>query len=115
MKRDDLVCVIDMLESIAKIESYVSGIDEGKFRADSGTQDAVLRRLEIIGEASKNLSKSFKDNRPSVPWKKMAGLRDVLIHSYFGVSIERTWKVVKEDMKSLKAELQKAKTELQKK
>ena len=114
MKRDDLVYVLDMLKSIAKIESYVSGIDEQEFLSNSETQDAVLRRLEIIGEASKQLSGSFRDSHPAVPWKKIAGLRDVLIHSYFGVNMERTWKVAKEDLSELKDNLQKAKAELEK-
>jgi uncharacterized protein with HEPN domain len=65
-------------------------------------QDAVLRRLEIIGEAVKNLDEDFKNRYPEIPWKKIAGLRDVLIHEYFGVSLKRIWRVIKIDLVDLK-------------
>jgi len=68
-------------------------------------QDAVIRRIEIIGEAAKNLPRDFKEKRPDVPWKKMAGMRDIIAHEYFGVDIKLTWRVATEDLPRLKADL----------
>lgn len=68
-------------------------------------QDAVLRRLEIIGEAVKNVDEDFRSRYPEIPWKKIAGLRDVLIHEYFGVSLKRVWRVIKIDLVDLKSKI----------
>ena len=70
--------------------------------------------MEIIGEAVKNISEEFKDRYPEIPWKKIAGIRDVLIHAYFGVNLERIWKVVKEDIPGLKGEILKVREVLTK-
>ena len=75
-------------------------------------QDAVLRRLEIIGEAVKNIPQSFRDKYPRIPWKNIAGLRDILIHEYFGVNLRRAWKVAKDDILGLKQELTKVRKDL---
>lgn len=65
-------------------------------------KDAIIRRLEIIGEAVKNIPDDFKDKHPDVPWKEIAGMRDILIHEYFGVNLERVWKTAKEDLPEFK-------------
>ena len=93
------------MDSIANIEQYTSAIDEQQFLANTQLQDAVLRRLEVIGEAVKNIPQSFRDKYPHIPWKKIAGLRDVLIHEYFGVNMHRTWKVVRQDIFDLRQKL----------
>ena len=105
MTRDIRVYIDDILKSIAMIEQYTQAIDEQDFLADTQVQDAVLRRLEIMGEAVKNIPQALRDRYPNIPWKKIAGLRDVLIHEYFGVNIRRTWKVAKQDIFELKQKL----------
>ena len=101
MKRDARVHIADILESIARIEEYTPGISCDGAQA-AQVQDAVLRRLEIIGEAVKHLPQEIRATHPEVPWKEIAGLRDVLIHEYFGVKPERIWKVVVQDLPELK-------------
>nr|MDO8098775.1 DUF86 domain-containing protein [Candidatus Njordarchaeota archaeon] len=103
MKKKDLsVYVEDMLDSILKIEQYIGKVTEQDFYNNTQVQDAVLRRLEIIGESVKNIPETFRKKYPEIPWKKIAGLRDVLIHAYSGVNLKRVWKVIKADIPSLK-------------
>ena len=104
-KRDVRVFLEDILESIEKIEEYTANVDEEEFCENTFVQDAVLRRLEIIGEAVKNIPDDFRAKYPEIPWRQIAGMRDVLIHAYFGVNLRRVWKVVKEDIPELKLEI----------
>ena len=90
----------DILEAIGKIDRYLAGMDKAGFLADSKTVDSVIRNLEIIGEATKRLPKSIKDAYPSVPWGQIVGLRNRVIHDYFGVDLELVWTIVKNDMPS---------------
>ncbi len=92
----------DILESIEKIEEYTANIDEEDFYENTIIQDAVLRRLEIIGEAVKNIPDDFREKYPDIPWRQIAGMRDVLIHAYFGVNLRRVWKVAVENIPDLK-------------
>jgi uncharacterized protein with HEPN domain len=76
------------------------------FLRDRKTQDAVIRNLEVVGEAVKNLSQQFRDQHPQVPWKRVAGMRDLLIHRYFGVKLETVWEVVTTELPGLRAAIE---------
>jgi len=112
MTRDMRLYIEDILNSITKIQQYTQTIDEQDFLDNTQIQDAVLRRLEIIGEAAKNIPNDFRNKYPRIPWKNIAGLRDILIHEYFGVNLRRAWKVAKEDILDLKQELSKVRKDL---
>ena len=92
----------DILTSINDIESFVAGITYDDFLRNKMASNAVIRSLEVIGEATKNLPKSVRDKDPSMPWKKMAGMRDKVIHEYFGVNYETVWKTAKNVLPQLK-------------
>ncbi len=102
MKRDIKSCIEDILESCLKIEEYTKEVSENDFYENTQIQDAVLRRLEVMGEAAKSIPQEMRDKYPQIPWKNIAGMRDVLIHTYFGVNIRRVWKVVKVDIPTVK-------------
>ncbi len=112
MKRDVGLFIEDILESITKIEDYMAGITEEEFYNKPQTQDAVLRRLEVMGEAVKNIPEEFRIKYPEIPWRKIAGFRDVLVHGYFGVNLRRVWKVFCEDLSPLKGEILRIKESL---
>jgi len=91
--KDDRVYLRHIVDAVTDIEKYTSG-GEQDFFAEKIIQDAVIRNLEIIGEAVKNISPQTREQNPDIPWKQIAGLRDVLIHQYFGVDLETVWLVV---------------------
>jgi uncharacterized protein with HEPN domain len=104
--RDVRLYIQDILESTAKIEEYIEGYSEEHFYKDSKTQDAVLKNLMVIGEAVKNINEEIRSRNPHIPWKKIAGIRDILVHEYFGVNLERIWLIVKEDLPELKRKIE---------
>ena len=88
----------DILAAIASIESFVGRMDLEAFQADDKTTSAVIRKLEIIGEAAKQVPEDIRHSYDEVPWKEMAGMRDRLIHAYMGVDFRLLWKTIKEDL-----------------
>lgn len=101
MARDIGLYLDDVLESIQKIEDYTKDLTEEQFSRDTKVQDAVLRRLGIIGEAVKYLPEDLKEKHGQIPWKSIAGARDIFVHEYFGIGMERIWKTIQEDLPKL--------------
>jgi uncharacterized protein with HEPN domain len=107
MKRDETVYLRHILDAIERIDAYLHGIDETAFYQTSLLQDGVIRQIEIIGEAARHLSKDYRQLYSHIPWIDIAGMRDKLIHDYFGVDIEKVWLTAREDLPELKCEVQK--------
>ncbi|MBW1961549.1 MAG: DUF86 domain-containing protein [Deltaproteobacteria bacterium] len=101
----------DILICLSKIAQYTYGLSYDDFVNDPKTQDAIIRNLEVIGEATKQISTKLKEKYPSIPWKMIAGTRDRLIHGYFGVNIDIVWEVATIDAPALEQEIQKIKCE----
>jgi uncharacterized protein with HEPN domain len=101
----DRVYLQHILDAIAKTESYVS-VGRDAFMSASHWQDAVIRQLEIIGEATKRLSNDLRSQYTDIPWRRMAGLRDVLIHDYMGVDLDAVWAVTQENLPALKGQIE---------
>lgn len=98
--KDDKFYLIHIIESITNIEAYVEP-GELEFFKSKLIQDAVIRNLEIIGEATKKVSNELKQKEIEIPWREMAGLRDVLLHDYFGVDLDIVWNVVKKELPNI--------------
>jgi uncharacterized protein with HEPN domain len=105
MPRDYRVYLEDILEAAQKIREYTSGLTFDQFRADSRTVDAVIRNLEIIGEAARSVPEAARRKGPGVDWRKLAGLRDILIHQYFGVDLQIVWDIVKDKLPVLERQV----------
>lgn len=105
MPRNFKVYLEDILEATAKIRQFTVGFTLEKFSADTKTFDAVIRNLEIIGEAIKKVPEDMRKKYPDVEWKKIAGLRDILIHEYFGIDVEIVWDIVQNKLPPLEKQL----------
>lgn len=105
--REDKLLLKDILEAVSAIEKFVKDIEFEEFKANDEKSSAVIRKFEIIGEASKRLSEKLKESHPEIPWKEMAGFRDKLIHFYFGIKYELVWQAIKRRLPQLKPLLQK--------
>lgn len=114
MKRDVRLFLSDILESIEKIEEYLKNATREDLFGKSMLQDSVTRRLEIIGEATKNIPSELKEKYPIIPWRKISGIRDILSHEYFGVDVERLWVIKKDDLPILKETIRKMLKEVEK-
>ena len=106
IKKNPLVFIKHVRDSIEEIVSFTKDISKEKFMNEKLIQNAVIRSIEVIGEAVKNLSTSFKNKYAEVPWNKVVGMRDKVIHHYFGVDLETIWKVVKEHIPKLRKDIQ---------
>ena len=105
MSKDNSFYIFVMLESISYVGEYIRDLDWETFKDAVMTQDAVLRRITIIGEATKSLPDHVRSRYPEVPWKDIAGMRDKLVHDYLGVKLKRVWKVCNEDLPALEERL----------
>ena len=101
MPRDNRLYLDDILEAIGRIREYVRDMDEFDFALDKKTQDAAIRNLEIIGEAAGKLPDSFKESAKEIEWRKIIGLRNILTHEYFGISLPIVWDVIQNKLDSL--------------
>lgn len=114
MKRNNKLYIKDILDSILKIKEFVGNMDYNEFIYDDKTSSAVIRKLEIIGEASKNIPKEIMIGYKEVPWSDMAKMRDKIIHSYFSVDYEIVWKVIKERLPTLEWQIDSILNEMEK-
>lgn len=105
--RDYRFYLTDVLEAMQSIERFVEGISLEDFITDDKTTSAVIRKFEIIGEATKQVPDQIKQSHPEIPWKEMAGMRDRLIHVYFGVDYQMVWQTIKERIPKVKPQIQK--------
>ncbi len=112
MKKDPVVFLTHIIDSIQLIESYMDGRTEADLMESTGLQDKIIRRIQVIGEAVKNLPDDLKRDHPEVQWRDIAGMRDIVIHQYFGIDLEFVWNVVTKDIPDLKPKILKIRDEL---
>lgn len=103
--KDNKLYLINIAEGIRRIEAYTRD-GQRAFMQSPMIQDAVIRNFEVIGEAAKRVSDEFKPGHPDVPWRRVAGFRDVLIHDYMGVDLNEVWNIVERDLSNLKREIE---------
>lgn len=105
--REPKILLKDILEAISAIERFVEGVGFEEFRTNDEKSSAVIRKFEIIGEATKSLPEELKEKHQEIPWKEMAGFRDKLIHFYFGIKYELVWQAIKKRLPQIKPLIQK--------
>lgn len=105
MKKDPRVLITHILNCIESLEKYSKGVKKEEFLENEEKQDAIVRKVEIIGEAVSNLEQKFKENYPDIPWQDISDMRNKLIHEYFSVDLELVWEVVQKDLPLLKSNL----------
>ena len=113
MKRKEILFIEDILENILLIEKSIENLSKTKFITNKLLTDATVRRLEIIGEAAKNIPEKVKTKYPEIEWKKIAGTRDTIIHAYFSVDLDIVWNIIKKDLPKLKRQMEKIKEEIE--
>ena len=110
MKRDLILFLDDILDSINAIQEFSKGMKKKELLSNRLKQSAIVREIEIMGEAVKNIPSSFREKHPDIPWAKIAGMRDIIIHGYFRVDLDAVWNVIEKDLPSLKKGIKKIKT-----
>lgn len=113
MKRRVSLYVKDILENMERAEKFAEGMNLEEFMKDEKTNYAIVRCIEIVGEAAKQIPIDIRENYSQIPWRDMAGMRDKLIHFYFGLNTEKIWLLIKEDIPRLKASLSQVFAELE--
>jgi uncharacterized protein with HEPN domain len=111
-KRSPELLVEDIWESIEKIDRYSEGMTQDNFQSDDKTIDAVVRNLEIIGEAANRMPKDFTERHSEIEWIKIIGLRNRIVHEYFGVDLQIIWQILKKDLPSFKESIEKIRSQL---
>jgi uncharacterized protein with HEPN domain len=101
-KPDDHGRLEDILDAIKRIESYLRGVNENKFKDDLMRQDAIMLQIEIIGEAARHVSDEFQERHPEIPWSEMIGMRNKIVHDYFEIDVSKIWDTAKNDIPQLK-------------
>jgi uncharacterized protein with HEPN domain len=101
MSPRDPANLLDILEAAKLVLSFIEGMDLAAFEKDIKTQSAVMRQMEIMGEATKRLSEEFRQSHEEAPWRRIAGMRDILIHCYDDVIVDTVWRIAKEDVPAL--------------
>ena len=109
MPRDSKVYLADILQASSKILAYTRGYTAARFKSDEKTSDAVIRNLAIIGEAAKNIPAETKRRHPKIAWRKITGLRDILVHEYFGVDSDILWDIVRNKIPDLRRKISRIK------
>ena len=104
--RSVILLVRDMLRAIDKVGRYTEGMDASSFAADEVIVDAVLRNLEVLGEAARNVPGEVRNAHPEIPWRRMVGFRNIVAHVYFGVDLENVWKIVSTDVPPVRPALE---------
>jgi len=107
MPRDFEVYLQDILEAIRKINAYTVGMSRAEFESDPKTVDAVLRNLEVVGEAAKCIPEAVREEHVEIEWRKIAGLRDIMIHRYFGINMDIVWDLLQNQLVDLEEKVQK--------
>jgi len=107
MKKDPLVFVEHILQQINDVKEFAKGLSRENLEKDIKTQKAIVRSIEIMGEAVRNLSKKFREEHPEVEWKKMVGMRDMIVHEYFELNLGYVWDVIRKDLPVLKKQVEK--------
>ena len=106
MPRDYKVSLQDVLQAIADVAEFTGAMTLEQFKSDKKTVHAVVRNLEVIGEAIKSVPADIRDQHPGVPWQRIAGLRDILIHHYFGIDVDIVWDIVQNKLSDLKTQVE---------
>jgi len=104
-KRDITLSLEDITEAIERISDYIGDYSKEEFQKDQKTIDAVVRNIEIIGEAVSNIPKEFREKYPHIPWKKIVGVRNIVIHKYFGVDTNTLWIIINEQLSEFKLQI----------
>ena len=105
MKKDDSVYLRHIMDAFVQIECYTDGVSHDDFMENRLLQDGVIRQLEVMGEAARNLTEDLRNEYPNIPWRQMIGLRNRKIHAYFNVNLQIIWEIIQGDIPNLKKDI----------